>query len=139
VTGGVANASLPKTLAAKNYLIRHEIIALHLANSFGGAEFYPACAKTKVGGSETSSPIPDELVSIPGAYSDNDPGIYDPDIFDASAPYDFPGPAIANFVKCWGATSSDTSCTTPPKSSTSRKQCKIKKASPNSVTDIRNC
>jgi hypothetical protein len=143
VTGGVANASLPKTLAAGNYLIRHEIIALHLATSFGGAEFYPACAQIKVGGSETGAPTAEELVSIPGAYSDNDPGIFDPNVFDTSAPYVFPGPAIASFV---GATSSGTSSssnsntptssTTPPKSSTSRK-CRIKKASPTSVTDVR--
>ena len=106
VAGGVANASLPNTLAAGNYLIRHEIIALHLANSFGGAEFYPACAQIRVGGSETGAPTPDELVSIPGAYSDNDPGIFDPNIFNASAPYVFPGPAIASFVD---ATSSSTS------------------------------
>ena len=106
VTGGVANASLPKTLAAGNYLVRHEIIALHLANSFGGAEFYPACAQIRVGGSGTGAPTPDELVSIPGAYSDNDPGIFDPNIFNASAPYVFPGPAIASFVD---ATSSSTS------------------------------
>jgi hypothetical protein len=106
MTGGVANASLPKTLAAGNYLIRHEIIALHLANSFGGAEFYPACAQIKVGGSETGAPTPHELVSIPGAYSDKDPGIFDPNIFDASAPYVFPGPPIASFVD---ATSSGTS------------------------------
>jgi hypothetical protein len=144
VTGGVANASLPKTLAAGNYLLRHEIIALHLANSLGGAEFYPACAQIKVGGSETGAPTPDELVSIPGAYSDNDPGIFDLDIFNTSAPYVFPGPPIASFV---GTTSSDgtspsstptgtpSATTTPLKSS---KSCRIKKASPTtSVTDTR--
>ena len=138
--GGVANASLPKNLAAGNYLVRHEIIALHLANSFGGAEFYPACAQIKVGGSETGAPTPDELVSIPGAYNDNDPGIFDPNVFDATAPYDFPGPPIASFV---GASSSDTSSSSTPTTSTtphstSGKSCKIKKASPStSVTDIR--
>ena len=142
VTGGVAKASLPKTLAAGNYLIRHEIIALHLATSVGGAEFYPACAQIKVGGSETGAPTPDELVSIPGAYSDNEPGIFAPNVFDTSATYSFPGPPIASFVGATtsgtpssGNSSTPTTSTTPPKSSTkSRKSCKIKKASPTSAT-----
>ena len=145
VTGAVATASLPKTLAAGSYLLRHEIIALHLATSLGGAEFYPACAQIQVGGSETGAPTSDELVSIPGAYHDDDPGIFDPQVFDTSAPYTFPGPPIASFV---GATTSGTSSSgnssttpttsiTPPMSSTaSSKSCRIKKASPTSVTDV---
>jgi hypothetical protein len=148
VTGGVATASLPKTLAAGNYLLRHEIIALHLAISLGGAEFYPACAQIQVGGSETGAPTPDELVSIPGAYKDDDPGIFDPQVFNTSAPYVFPGPPIASFV---GATTSGTSpsgnssttptastaSTTPSTSSiASSKSCRIKKASSTSVTDV---
>ena len=144
VTGGVATASLPSTLAPGNYLLRHEIIALHLATSLGGAEFYPACAQIQVGGSETGAPTPDELVSIPGAYHDDDPGIFDPQVFNTSAPYIFPGPPIASFV---GADTSGTSngnsstpapttSTTPPTSSTaSSKSCRLKKASPTSVTD----
>jgi len=142
MNGGVATASLPRTLAAGNYLLRHEIIALHLATSLGGAEFYPGCAQIRVGGSETGSPSPDELVSIPGAYRDDDPGIFDTQIFNTSALYVFPGPPIASFV---GATTSGTSTspsgnssTLNPSSSTilptttsktSSKSCRIKKAS----------
>ena len=142
VNGGNATASLPSTLAAGKYLLRHEIIALHLATSLGGAEFYPACAQIQVGGSETGGPTPDELVSIPGAYHDDDPGIFDPQVFNTSAPYVFPGPAIASFV---GATTSGTTSTSPsgnsstpssttttPSSVTSKASsriCRIKKAS----------
>ncbi|GLB41315.1 putative glycosyl hydrolase family 61 [Lyophyllum shimeji] len=96
--GGTAAVTLPKTLAPGNYMIRHEIIALHLANSKGGAEFYPSCAQLRVGGSQTGKPTTDELVSLPGAYSDNDAGIFDPDVFNAKATYVFPGPKIAAFV-----------------------------------------
>ncbi|KAF8154893.1 glycosyl hydrolase family 61-domain-containing protein [Crassisporium funariophilum] len=98
MTGGVATATIPSTLAPGNYLIRHEIIALHLATSRGGAEFYPGCAQLRVGGSQTGVPKASDLVNLPGAYSDNDPGIFDPQVFNAGVTYPFPGPALASFV-----------------------------------------
>ncbi|EDR06657.1 glycoside hydrolase family 61 protein [Laccaria bicolor S238N-H82] len=71
---------------ARSYLTRHEIIALHLAKSLGGAEFYPACSQLMVGASGTG--VPDPLGGhLPGACSDNDPGIFDSQVFDACAPY----------------------------------------------------
>jgi hypothetical protein len=113
MNGGVATATIPPTLAPGNYLIRHEIIALHLANSLGGAEFYPACAQLRVGGSQTGAPKASELVSLPGAYSDNDPGIFDQNVFQPGAKYVFPGPAVASFVS--GTATDDA----PPPSNTS--------------------
>lgn len=80
MNGTPANITLPSNLAPGNYLLRHEIIALHLANTMGGAEFYPSCSQIIVGGSGTGKPSDDELVSLPGAYSDNDPGIYVPSV-----------------------------------------------------------
>ena len=139
VTGGVAKSFIPKNLAPGNYLVRHEIIALHLATTKGLAEFYPACAQVKVGGSETGGPSPGDLVSIPGAYNDNDPGIFDPSVFDTSVPYVFPGPPIATFVDATtsgtpskGNSSTPTTGTPPKSSTTSRKKCKLKNTSPTS-------
>ncbi|KAF9269749.1 hypothetical protein L218DRAFT_890571 [Marasmius fiardii PR-910] len=96
--GAVATIKLPSTIAPGNYLIRHEIIALHLAENEGGAEFYPGCAQLTVGGNQNGRPTDDETVTFPGAYSDTDPGILVKNAFDANADYDFPGPAIAKFV-----------------------------------------
>ena len=79
-------------------MIRHEIIALHLATTKGEAEFYPSCAQIKVGGNQNGAPNANELVTFPGGYSDSDPGIYDPQVYDPSAAYVFPGPPIASFV-----------------------------------------
>jgi sarcosine oxidase gamma subunit len=80
-TAGVAaNVTLPSNIAPGAYLIRHEIIALHLADKAGGAEFYPSCSQIRVGGSGTGVPKDSELVSLPGAYSDTDPGILVPDV-----------------------------------------------------------
>ncbi|EEB89935.1 hypothetical protein MPER_11919 [Moniliophthora perniciosa FA553] len=95
--GAVAKLNIPSTLASGNYLIRHEIIGLHLAQDFGGAEFYPSCAQLKIGGNQNGKPQDNELVSFPGAYSDNDPGIK-VNAFDPNADYAFPGPAIAKIV-----------------------------------------
>ena len=67
--------TLPANLAAGNYMVRHEIIALHLAQTVQGAEFYAACTQMQVGGNETGVPAQSDLVSLPGAYSDTDPGI----------------------------------------------------------------
>lgn len=49
------------------YLVRIEHIALHVAQSYGGAQFYVACAQLDVtdGGNGTPGP----LVSIPGVYT----------------------------------------------------------------------
>lgn len=80
VDGNVYSASLPNNLAPGEYLVRHEIIALHLANQKRHAEFYPSCQQIKVGGSGTGVPTQDELLSFPGAYSDDDPGIYTPNV-----------------------------------------------------------
>ncbi|KAL0069303.1 hypothetical protein AAF712_003668 [Marasmius tenuissimus] len=97
MNGAVADVKIPSTLAPGNYLIRHEIIGLHLAQEQGGAEFYPGCAQLKIGGNQNGRPNDNELVSFPGAYSDNDSGIK-VNAFDANADYDFPGPQIASFV-----------------------------------------
>ena len=103
MNGAVATAFIPKTLAPGNYMVRHEIIAHHLATTKGKAEFYPSCSQIKVGGNQKGAPNANELVTFPGGYSDNDAGIYDPDVYNPSAAYVFPGPPIASFM---GGTSS---------------------------------
>ncbi|KAK7049936.1 hypothetical protein VNI00_005366 [Paramarasmius palmivorus] len=93
-TGGVDTATIPLDLAPGNYLIRHEIIALHVANSMGGAEFYPNCLQVKVGGNGDKKPTDQDLVKLPGAYHDDDPGIFVPQIFNGLKNYIMPGPKI---------------------------------------------
>ncbi|KAJ7246925.1 glycoside hydrolase family 61 protein [Mycena rebaudengoi] len=129
-----ANVTLPSNLAPGAYLIRHEIIALHLADTPGGAEFYPSCSQIRVGGSGTGAPKPEELVSLPGAYSDTDPGIL-VNVFDGAAkPYTFPGPPIAAFVSSSSnsgnsnsGSNSGGSGSPPPPPQGKPKSCKLKK------------
>ncbi|KEZ40636.1 hypothetical protein SAPIO_CDS8558 [Scedosporium apiospermum] len=64
---------IPECIEDGQYLLRAEMIALHGARSPGGAQFYMECAQIEVtGGTGTAKP---DLVSIPGVYPANDPGI----------------------------------------------------------------
>ena len=96
MNGKPASVTLPTQVAPGDYLVRHEIIALHLAMTLGGAEFYPSCTQIRVGGSQTGTP--NQTVSFPGAYNDNDPGIYDPSMCSRGAPYTFPGGPVSNLA-----------------------------------------
>ncbi|KAF2677508.1 lytic polysaccharide monooxygenase [Lentithecium fluviatile CBS 122367] len=88
--GGIATYTIPKCIKAGYYLVRHEIIALHAAYSYPGAQFYPGCHQLKVTGGGSTTPT--GLVSFPGAYKATDAGI----TYDAykAATYTVPGPKI---------------------------------------------
>ncbi|KAF2035251.1 hypothetical protein EK21DRAFT_55134 [Setomelanomma holmii] len=90
----VWTSTIPATLAPGNYLIRHELLAVHQANN---PQFYPECAQFAVTGSGTVTPPAAALVSFPGAYVGNEPGIAF-NIDSASAMvltnYTVPGPAV---------------------------------------------
>jgi len=137
VAGAPASINLPSNIAPGSYLIRHEIIALQLAVSIGGAEFYPSCSQLTIGGNGTGKPQENELVSFPGAYRDNDPGIFVPNVYNGNLDYQFPGPPIASFVSSssnptpsshpTGGNSSTTIPTTSqPTPSGSPSSCKLK-------------
>ncbi|KAL2016975.1 hypothetical protein VTK56DRAFT_2809 [Thermocarpiscus australiensis] len=66
------SSRIPKNLAPGNYLIRHELLALHQANT---PQFYAECAQIVVSGSGTTVPPSDYLYSIPTYAPQNDPGI----------------------------------------------------------------
>lgn len=114
-SGAPANVTIPSNIAPGNYLIRHELIALQIAQTEGGAEFYPACVQVAIGGNGTGSPMENETVTFPGAYSDTDPGILidvclyisiEPlillirllQVYDGNDTYIFPGPPVAAFA-----------------------------------------
>jgi hypothetical protein len=117
--GSPARVKIPGNLEAGEYLMRHEIIALHTAQSSGGAEFYISCSQLKVVGSGSGAPKESELVRFPGAYHAKDKGILIDvrslpilfpfrvvdqyllviQIYNMKETYQFPGPPVAAFVK----------------------------------------
>ncbi|OCH84517.1 hypothetical protein OBBRIDRAFT_799019 [Obba rivulosa] len=80
--------TVPDTIEPGNYLIRAEVIALHVASSVGGAQFYMSCFQVNVGGSGSTLP---SGVQFPGAYQATDPGILI-NIYQQLDTYAIPGP-----------------------------------------------
>jgi hypothetical protein len=66
-------STIPASLAPGNYLIRHELLALHQAYT---PQWYPECAQLVITGSGTASPSGSYLTSIPSYASATDPGVY---------------------------------------------------------------
>ncbi|KZW03501.1 hypothetical protein EXIGLDRAFT_664103 [Exidia glandulosa HHB12029] len=82
---------IPSNIPNGDYLVRHEIIALHNAVILGKAEFYISCTQVRVkGGSTDDSALSGAvMVAFPGTYKTNDPGLYKP-----QDSYTFPGPPV---------------------------------------------
>ncbi|KAH7312669.1 endoglucanase-4 [Stachybotrys elegans] len=83
--------TIPRNLRPGDYVIRHEIIALHGASSDNGAQLYPQCLNIRVGGS--GSVAPSAGVSGPSLYTRSDPGIRF-NLYTSYTSYHFPGPAV---------------------------------------------
>ncbi|EAQ92956.1 hypothetical protein CHGG_01191 [Chaetomium globosum CBS 148.51] len=66
------SSKVPQNLAPGNYLVRHELIALHQANS---PQFYPECAQVVITGSGSAQPGSSYKAAIPGYCSQNDANI----------------------------------------------------------------
>lgn len=66
------NSTIPEGLAPGNYLIRHELIALHQANT---PQFYAECAQVTVTGSGTAEPDASQKAAIPGYCQQTDSNI----------------------------------------------------------------
>jgi hypothetical protein len=88
--GSAVKYTIPSCITPGYYLVRHEIIALHSAYAYPGAQFYPGCHQLKVTGSGTT--VPTGLVGFPGAYKGTDAGI----TYDAykAQSYTVPGPKV---------------------------------------------
>jgi Auxiliary Activity family 9 (formerly GH61) len=82
--------TIPSDIAAGQYIIRHELLALHSAGNVNGAQFYPMCANVEVTGSGTAKPAG---VKFPGAYTAQDAGILF-NMYNNPKSYVIPGPAV---------------------------------------------
>ncbi|ROW06914.1 hypothetical protein VMCG_04150 [Cytospora schulzeri] len=82
---------IPADLKPGNYVLRHEIIALHSAYSSDGAQNYPQCVNIQVTGSGSSLPAGTKGEAL---YTENDESI----VFNIYADFDsytVPGPELA--------------------------------------------
>jgi hypothetical protein len=101
--------TIPSDLAAGNYVLRHEIIALHSAGNEDGAQAYPQCVNLKVTGSGSTS-LPSGTLGTK-LYTEDEPGIL-VDIYSNFDSYEIPGPDVWD-----GASSGGGSTDTPAPSS----------------------
>lgn len=93
-TNGLTNFTftLPTETPAGEYLLRVEQIALHGAQTVGGAQFYISCAQIKVSGSGSGTPT--DTAKIPGVYTGTEPGIEINIYYPVPTNYTMPGPAV---------------------------------------------
>ncbi|KAG5774567.1 hypothetical protein H9Q72_000055 [Fusarium xylarioides] len=84
------NVRIPENIAPGDYVLRHELIALHNALERGGAQNYPQCFNLRITGDGSDSPsgyLGTELYDI------EDPGIL-VNVYSSSVDYEVPGPTI---------------------------------------------
>ncbi|KAL2759323.1 glycoside hydrolase family 61 protein, partial [Sodiomyces alcalophilus JCM 7366] len=80
---------IPESLAAGNYVLRHEIIAHHASGQPNGAQNYPQCINIQVTGG--GSDLPAGVVGT-SLYTADHPGILF-NLYTDSTAYEMPGPA----------------------------------------------
>ncbi|KAK0201880.1 glycosyl hydrolase family 61-domain-containing protein [Desarmillaria ectypa] len=110
---GKVTFTIPSCIAAGQYLLRVEIIALHGASSYPGAQFYMECAQLQITGGGSTSPA---TVSLPGAYKGSDPGITI-NIYQPLSGYAIPGPSV---FSCSGNNTAPAPSSAPAASTTSK-------------------
>ncbi|KAL2751976.1 glycoside hydrolase family 61 protein [Sodiomyces alcalophilus JCM 7366] len=89
------NVPLPRCLENGQYLLRFEHIGLHSASSIGGAQLYLSCAQINVqGGSGGYRPA--GMLSFPGSYSPNDPGLHMNMYWPVPTSYTAPGGPVGS-------------------------------------------
>ncbi|KAJ8521667.1 hypothetical protein ONZ45_g1661 [Pleurotus djamor] len=89
---GLVSFTIPECIPPGEYLLRVELIALHSAFSYPGAQFYMSCAQIRVTGG--GSAVPGPITHFPGAYSGTDPGIRMSIYYPPVTSYTIPGPAV---------------------------------------------
>lgn len=94
--------TIPSSIKAGNYVLRHETIALHQAQSAGGSQPYPQCINLMVTGGGSDQPAGVVGTSL---YQETDPGImfniYTQ--FTNTAQYPVPGPTLYSGAAAGGA------------------------------------
>lgn len=88
---GRMDVKIPADIPDGDYLLRAEVVALHVAGQSGGAQLYMTCYQITVSGG--GGKLPSSTVKFPGAYKASDPGILI-NIHSTVSTYVAPGPAV---------------------------------------------
>ncbi|KZV73798.1 carbohydrate-binding module family 1 protein [Peniophora sp. CONT] len=109
---GKVSFPIPACIEAGEYLLRVEIIALHGASTYPGAQFYMECAQMSISGGGSTQPA---TVSFPGAYHSTDPGVTINIYYPVPKNYTVPGPDV---FSCSGSSKPASPTTVAPSTST---------------------
>ena len=97
--------TIPTSIAPGNYVLRHEIIALHSAENADGAQNYPQCINLQITGSGTNSLASGTLGKV--LYTSTDPGVL-VNIYTTLTSYLVPGPPLMSGANSTTPTSNGT-------------------------------
>jgi len=89
---GYWDVKIPASIPSGEYVLRHELLALHSAYDVGGAQFYPQCANIRVEGGGNAT-----LSGVKGTelYTPDHPGVHYNIYNDETSPvYQIPGPKL---------------------------------------------
>lgn len=100
--------TIPPDIASGDYVLRHEIVALHSAANKAGAQNYPQRINLKITGSGTATPAGTLGTEL---YKNTDTSIY-VNIWNALSSYVIPGPALYTAGSSDSGSNSATSPTT---------------------------
>lgn len=91
------------------------MLALHGAQTVGGAQFYVGCAQLKITGTGSAGSCTPSI-ELPGAYNENDDNIYIPNVYNGFDPtnYTAPGGPVATCGGSGGAVPAKPSATAAP-------------------------
>ncbi|KAL1619120.1 hypothetical protein SLS56_010254 [Neofusicoccum ribis] len=108
--------TIPSSIKAGNYVLRHEIIALHGAGSADGAQNYPQCINLEISGSGTDDLSSGGTLGT-ALYKEDDPGILI-NIYQTLSTYVIPGPTLYSGASSGSATAvaSSAAASTPASS-----------------------
>ncbi|KAF7310251.1 CBM1 domain-containing protein [Mycena indigotica] len=128
---GKVTFTIPPCIPAGQYLLRHEMIALHSATTYPGAQFYMECAQLSITGGGSTQPA---TVSFPGAYKGSDPGITTNIYYPLLTNYTVPGPPVFTCPGGSGTTVKPSSTVKPASSSTVKSSSATKSSSSAATT-----
>lgn len=125
---------IPEGIAPGNYVLRHEIIALHGANQANGAQAYPQCFNLEISGTGTSQP---SGVYGTDLYRATDPGIFF-NLYTSFKTYPVPGPtlipgAVSSVVQTKSSVTVTSSATTPGQTTVATSSSKTSTLSPTTI------
>ena len=105
--------TVPDSIAPGQYVLRHEIIALHSAGQENGAQNYPKCINIEVTGSGTATPKGTPANKL---YTATDPGIKVNVYGGDMSSYEMPGPALFDGAGSGNASAPKPSASAPASS-----------------------